>query len=269
MKIAYKIKERIEKVDFKGGDSMSLRERFFNQLLNESELRAGLRVLDVGCGSGDISFLIDDFFQHEVEIVGIDLSPQMIDIANGRKEEGQNIDFIQADLTDFNEDIGQFDLIVGRRVLMYLPQPEETLCQLTIYLKDGGKMIFEESDAMASSLNGDGFSLHNDMAELIWKTVQAESGHIHIGSQMYQLFKEVGFQIKLYKSELILHTVETGSDLGWVAEMMQDRFVDHGLIDEDWDIDEVKKGLEEELEQAKRPFIRDASFGICVQAEQK
>ena len=51
--------------------------------------------------------------------------------------------FVETDLTDFQFD-GQFDAIVGRFILMFLPDPVATLRSLARRLHPGGVMVFQE-----------------------------------------------------------------------------------------------------------------------------
>jgi predicted RNA methylase len=74
--------------------------RFFGQLtrnvLVEAGLSPGMRVLDVGCGPGDVSFLAASLVGPDGEVVGVDQSPAAIDVARGRAAGVPNVRFVAA-----------------------------------------------------------------------------------------------------------------------------------------------------------------------------
>ena len=70
-------------------DRLSLQARmyeaFTRQLFHEAGLLPGIRVLDVGCGSGDVALLASEFVGPTGEIVGIDRAASAIVILTLRK----------------------------------------------------------------------------------------------------------------------------------------------------------------------------------------
>lgn len=83
------------------------------------------RVLDVGCGHGDVSF---DVAQAAAHVTGIDISAKNIAIAK-KKYERENLEFIIGDATNyhFNQ---QFDVIILSNVLEHIEQRPEFLRRL-------------------------------------------------------------------------------------------------------------------------------------------
>ena len=81
-------------------------------------------MLDIGCGVGDVSFIATQLVGETGQVVGIDRSQAAIDTARERARFGghKNVDFLVGDVTD-PQVPGKFDAIVGRLVLMYLPDP--------------------------------------------------------------------------------------------------------------------------------------------------
>ena len=78
-------------------------------------------------------------------MVGVDRDA--IALAKARSWSGAacttNVRFVEADLTDLQID-GDFDAIVGRFVLMFLPDPIATLRSLARRLRPGGVIVFQE-----------------------------------------------------------------------------------------------------------------------------
>ncbi|MEK6706316.1 MAG: class I SAM-dependent methyltransferase [Bdellovibrionota bacterium] len=112
---------------------------------NEQKAR---RILDLGIGTGNLSTKIN-----AVEIVGVDTSKKMMDMA-AVKLTSKKFDLIQADLLEFfNEDRGSFDCIVSSYAIHHLePNEREELFQLIWNtLRPGGIALF--GDLMFESLN--------------------------------------------------------------------------------------------------------------------
>lgn len=235
------------------------REEFITTLLENVDLN-NKRILDIGCGAGTISFLINDLFDN-VEIIGVDINEDLLKMA--RENQSSNIKFIKADINNLPDNIGNFDVIIGRRVLMYVENPNDTVNYLSDFLNINGKFIIEESDSSSASLNHD-LKLNNEIQDLIWQCVEKEGGHIHIGSQLYSIFKNNNFNIDYFDSKLNLQTFESGSDLAWVFNIMKNRLISNKIIDDDFEIENLEEKLANELKNNNTYLIRDLSYGIIA-----
>lgn len=92
-----------------------LRNEFTRQLLIDSGIHKGMRILDVGCGTGDVSILAADLTEDNGEIIGIDTSESSLEIAkkNAFENNLSSVKFVCADIDALPESIGKFDAIVG------------------------------------------------------------------------------------------------------------------------------------------------------------
>ncbi|MCC9857566.1 class I SAM-dependent methyltransferase, partial [Streptococcus agalactiae] len=94
------------------------REDFSKALLKKA-LQPGMRVMDIGCGSGELTRLAADIVGKEGDVVGIDINEQLL--WQARHDNGYaNVSYQNADLAAFSSfETKSFDAIIGRRVLMY------------------------------------------------------------------------------------------------------------------------------------------------------
>lgn len=118
-----------------------------DHLLRLAGVAAGMQVLDVGCGAGDLSFLTADIVGPEGRVVGVDQSPESIATAIDRaRARGQeNVTFIAGDAKDVA--VKQtFDAVIGRLVLMYFADPAVLVRRLAACVKPGGIVTFQEFD---------------------------------------------------------------------------------------------------------------------------
>jgi len=98
----------------------------------------GTRVLDVGCGNG---YFAGRFLERGCTVVGIDLSPQGIQIAR-RTYPAARFELLAAD-AKLLENLGEppFDLVVSTEVIEHLYDPRSYLAGCFAALRPGGRFI--------------------------------------------------------------------------------------------------------------------------------
>jgi len=112
---------------------------FTRQLFEQAGVGPGMRILDVGCGAGDIAFLAADLVGPSGEVVGADRAAAAVAWATARAQEQgiSNVKFLEGDpvALEFEQ---QFDAVVGRLVLMYYPDPVDAIRKLARHVRPGG-----------------------------------------------------------------------------------------------------------------------------------
>jgi SAM-dependent methyltransferase len=134
-------------------DRLIHQSRFFGELsetlLRQAGLAPGMRVLDAGCGVGDVSFLAARIVGEAGSVVGVDRSVEAIVKARSRVPAAvANIDFVAADLATFVAE-EPVDALIGRLVMMYWPEPAAMLRRLVRQVKPGGLVAMLELDLEA------------------------------------------------------------------------------------------------------------------------
>lgn len=111
-------------------------DEIINKILDGAQVREGVRVLDVACGTG---VLIPDYLARNVaSVTGVDISPEMVKIARGK--------FPQENVTVLCGDIEQmpleekFDCIMVYNAFPHFPEPERLIRVLAGHLKPGGTL---------------------------------------------------------------------------------------------------------------------------------
>ncbi len=111
-------------------------------LLNFAALRAGERVLDIGCGSGAASIEIAGSVGAEGSVVGVDLSPQMLKVARERAAEAAlTIAFEETDVSTAKFD-EPFDAAMSRFGVMFFEAPIEAFSNIRANVRNGGRIAF-------------------------------------------------------------------------------------------------------------------------------
>ena len=93
--------------------------------------------LDVGCGTGAFSRLLA---KRSNQVVALDLSPRMVEIARARSKHESNIEFQVADVTKWVLPVGAFDCVASIATLHHLPG-EEMLLKMRGALRVGGTLV--------------------------------------------------------------------------------------------------------------------------------
>ena len=124
-------------------------ERALRAALRRSGLvREDSKVLDAGCGTGALSFAVNDVAKKRVSQFGFDLTPTMLERFRSRAAaRGLEVSLISANVMDVPEclpkDWKDFALIVSSGMLEYLPKPSLPLAlrKLAALLTPDGRML--------------------------------------------------------------------------------------------------------------------------------
>lgn len=116
---------------------LALERRTYAALLPPSPAGRRLRVLDAGCGTGELSA----WLRARADVVSVDLSAASLTVARGRPE---GLRVVQGDLTRLPVRSGSVDAVVSNVVLPHLPDDmvARTLVELHTALRPGGTLVF-------------------------------------------------------------------------------------------------------------------------------
>jgi SAM-dependent methyltransferase len=134
------VKQR-QRAAWASGDYAAVGTRFplTAELLCEAvDLRAGERVLDVACGSGNAALAAARRF---CRVTGIDYVPALLERARLRATaEGLEVTFQEADAEDLPFPDGQFDAVLSTCGAMFAPDQERTARELLRVCRPGGRI---------------------------------------------------------------------------------------------------------------------------------
>ena len=74
----------------------------------------GTRILDAGCGTGVLSRMLDE---RGAEVVGVDISDNLVDVAKNRSRSHRNIEYFSGDMKE--QSFGNFDYIIAMDSLIH------------------------------------------------------------------------------------------------------------------------------------------------------
>ena len=122
-----------------------------------SRVKDRWNVLDIGCGTGAMTLRAA---QHGAHVVGIDVNPQMLEIANRRRQEMgllSNVELRQQGVAELSsEPTAQYHAVTSALVFSELTEDERvyTLQQLRRLLKPGGLLLVADETKPSGFLKG-------------------------------------------------------------------------------------------------------------------
>jgi ubiquinone/menaquinone biosynthesis C-methylase UbiE len=111
-------------------------------LIDRAQIRAGQRVIDIGCGSGALSIAAAEKVGPGGHVLGIDVSGPMLARARQIAPAGAPVDFVLADATVYPFEQASFDLLVSRFGVMFFAEPARSFANLRTALKPQGRLAF-------------------------------------------------------------------------------------------------------------------------------
>jgi SAM-dependent methyltransferase len=176
------------------------------QYFREAGLSAGMKVLDIGSGAGDVAFLAAEMVGGGGSVTGVDRSKAALECARSRLGTRSNVSFREGDPMTISFD-APFDAVVGRYVVQFQRDPAAMLRRLATLLKPGGLMIFHETDWF-TAFSDPPAPLHDACCRWIVRTMELQGAQMHMGLGLHRAFKAAG----LPEPEMRLRAVTGGGD---------------------------------------------------------
>jgi len=180
-------------------------ERFFR----EAGISTGQRVLDIGSGVGDVAMLAAGLVGPSGEVLGVERDARSIAKARARVDEAglRNVGFTQLDVSEISSE-RPFDAIVGRYILMYLPDPAGVLRSLSRLVRPGGVLAFQDATwVLVLALSAER-PLWSACASVIVEAFRCSGADPEMGMALYRIFQEAGLPAPKMHLDVLL---ETGS----------------------------------------------------------
>jgi SAM-dependent methyltransferase len=161
--------------------------------LKRTGLRPGVRVLDVGCGSGELTRWMAEVVG-PADVVGVDVDLTVLSLARERWSEHPAAPrFILADAAAVPPALGRFDLVYARFLLSHQTDPLLVLRQLRELGRPGGVVAVEDVDIPAMFCEPRSAAFDR-ATELYCQAAAARGAHPRLGPHLAGLFDEAGFE---------------------------------------------------------------------------
>jgi SAM-dependent methyltransferase len=152
----------------------------------------GMRVLDVGSGPGDVSFTAARLVGPTGSVLGVDAASEMVELARARAAEKglSTVHFMRTaiDAIALDEPV---DAVIGRLILMHLPDPAARLRQLSNWVRPGGVIAFSENDITETRSIPD-LPLFGRVTAGIVRAFEAMGLSARFGTKLHTVFTDAG-----------------------------------------------------------------------------
>jgi ubiquinone/menaquinone biosynthesis C-methylase UbiE len=131
--------------------SLGQASRLYNEVANTLEVPKGGTMVELGCGPGSVVPSILRKYGESIEIVGIDFSRKMIDLANRKKVSNgwRNVQFKCMDMYEFSP-TKKADSVVFCLALTAMPDYKKAIEKAISILKPGGQLLIIDSIPLKS-----------------------------------------------------------------------------------------------------------------------
>jgi SAM-dependent methyltransferase len=163
-------------------------------LFRRYQLPASARILDVGCGTGEIIPHLLQLFDGAT-VTGVDLEESHLALARQRTQRwGGRATFQTEDAFALSFEDQTFDLVVSRHMLQAIPSPSRALAEMKRVLKPGGRI-----HALAEDYGMLWCHPTPTDADAFWQVLPALYGkaigcEVHVGRKMFGLLTELGMK---------------------------------------------------------------------------
>jgi ubiquinone/menaquinone biosynthesis C-methylase UbiE len=156
-------------------------------------LRAGMRVLDLGCGPGSITLGLAEAVAPG-EVVGVEFQPAQVAQAQALSAARgvMNVRFEVADVYRLPVPDGSFDAVFAHAVLMHLREPVRALVEVRRVLRPGGIVGVRDSD-WGGRIHAPATRLLEQWYALTVRVRQLNGGDPFMGRHHRRLLLEAGF----------------------------------------------------------------------------
>lgn len=164
------------------------------RLLCRAGLSQGMSVLDIGSGLGDVSFIAAEIVGPGGRVVGVERDPVAVEAARRRAVSGGYADtvrFENAELADFAT-AETFDVLAGRFILQYLPDPAAALNRLARFVGPDGIVVMHDMDVSNPDVSFPPCPTWNGCYALLSQLFRAHGISPDFGRHLTRVFLDAG-----------------------------------------------------------------------------
>lgn len=191
-------------------------------LLRRAGISAGMHVLELGCGIGEVSLIAARLVGPHGRLHCLDYDSKALEVARGRVRSAghDHVVFDQIDIHD-HKPTRPYDAVIGRHILVHTPDALNILRKAAGILQPGGVVAFQEGDFTFCPRGYPEMPLAFWTADLIIEFFRRAVPRPNIGAQLFQLMQEAGFQPPECRAESIMDGGPHSPMYEWFAETIR------------------------------------------------
>jgi ubiquinone/menaquinone biosynthesis C-methylase UbiE len=216
--------------------------------LREAGIGLGMRVLDVGCGTGEVTAMVAELVGEGGRVVGVDQSKFATDIARMRAEKFhlQQMSVVSLPIEDYRP-AGLLDAVVGRYILHHQKDPAKMLLYLAGFVRPGGILAFHELGMGPYVVSQPGTEVWAQAMRWINAVLVQSGGQADAAFRLLQIYDDAGLGMPAILCETIVSGGRFSPFYDWLATTVRSllpRIVELGIATEvEVDIDTLEDRL--------------------------
>ena len=167
-----------------GMDRIKRRARSITQ---GAELKEGMTVLELGCGTGEYT---KEFAEEKVQLVSLDISPEMVKVA--RSKTGNSVKYIVSNAEHLPFKDGVFDSVLGNAILHHFPDLSTALLEVGRIKTQRARIVFREPNLYNP---GKFFAFGIPILRLFRKNRWSPSEKVFSRSFIKKLLEKTGYSV--------------------------------------------------------------------------
>ena len=227
-------------------------------------LKPGQRILDVGCGPGNISVGLAQAVEPGT-LYGIDQAESQVDLARAvaASQRQENVVFQVGDATALPFEDGFFDVVHCHDVLLHVADTRALLVEMLRTLKPGGVIGCREMIARSCFTYPD-YGIINKCWEMFEDMMAADGGHPQIGKELKARLNDVGFTGARFTASF--EVFSEPEDLDYIYEVATQWFLSQEMVETALQYGATTVELVEAMRGAYDRWKRDPG-AVCVLAQ--
>jgi len=181
-------------------------------------IKPGMRVADLGCGSGKTTSVLNGLVQPGGEVVGLDFALSRHEFAKSHYA-ASGIQFLCRDVRDPLDDLGPFDFIWVRFLLeYYLSGSFDMVKHMSTYLKPGGILCLIDLDHNCLNHYGISERMERTLSELTLLSQEKGNFDPWVGRKLYTFLFDLGYEdisVEVSAHHLIYGPVKETDAFNW------------------------------------------------------
>ena len=211
------------------------------------------KILDAGCGTGEVASRLADLFP-EAHVLAVDILDHHLALARERYARlAPRLRFEHQSIFELSAPDGTFDLTVCRHVLHSIPQADRVLKELTRVTTPGGRLHVIPEDYGMLHFQTDGLDLRS-----FWHESPAAFGiktgtDLYVGRNTYAILADLGLT-DITVDYVIVDTLRVPREtFAAIFQAWRDGYVDPISEVTRWTRDEVAAHFEQMIADIKNP----------------
>ena len=166
------------------------------ELLGKANIKEGMKCLEIGCGSGDMTCEIAALIGEEGKLFAIDVSEEQVKASKTKARDFHNIFFKTMGLEDIDEIGERFDFIYCRMVLHHLNNPSDAIRKMVACLNDNGILVCEEPPLLEGTFSYPFSPALEELEKLVHACFEANHKDWRIGYRLAEEMQNCGLSIQ-------------------------------------------------------------------------